>query len=96
MIIWWLVYISNIALKDLSRAQHDGTADTPSTSESRSTLILCAKGMESQGWSFSVAKIAFLAMWDQLDAENMQAVGMYTTRDEDMNMNQALITNVHR
>jgi hypothetical protein len=89
MIVYFSILVGNMAIQALNRSRK-GTSYTNADEKTlRQTLILCAKGLESQGQSYHLANLAFRAFQDRIDPMDLQVLQSYC-KPRDLDMDQDL------
>jgi len=82
----WLIFLGNMAVEGLRANSKDVTGRTahrPSSRTLRSTLILCAKGLYSQGQSYHLAVPVYRALRDRMKPSDVDLLRTYVTAKGD-------------
>lgn len=81
MLLYYLLLLGNIAVEHLEtiQASNSSTFVTPETV--RSTLIMCAKGLEGQGRNFHVANLGLRALESSVKPDDMQVLRTYVAHE---------------
>jgi hypothetical protein len=86
-LMYWLIFLGNMAVEGIRANNGDPTgrsAHRPSNKTLRSTLILCAKGLYSQGENYHLAVPVYRALRDRMKPSDVDLLRTYvTTRDSD-------------
>ncbi|KAF1912974.1 hypothetical protein BDU57DRAFT_340740 [Ampelomyces quisqualis] len=77
MIVYFSILVGNMAIEALSRARNGTSQVAVDEKVLRQTLILCARGLESQGQSYHLANLAFRAFQDRVDPTDLQVLQSY-------------------
>ncbi|KAI1526213.1 C6 transcription factor [Pyrenophora tritici-repentis] len=81
--VWIQVFVGNLAVEALKYARIDGSGDSTMIDVHRSTLVLCALGLHSQGLSYQLGKLSFRALQVCMAPEDLQLVRTYCTPGEE-------------
>ena len=83
MLTYWLIFLGRLALERLKRdVKREGSAKA--TLAFRSTLILCAQGLHSQGQNFHIAALLYRAFRDRMDPDDRDFLNTHiSSRDGD-------------
>ncbi|CAN9446427.1 unnamed protein product [Alternaria alternata] len=89
--IYFMVYIGNLALEDLGSNQ----LNNASVEDLRSTLVLCANGLQSYGKAFHVAKLAHYALSTRVSTRDLRLLQAYSGSQDNAVEEQTLINHAH-
>ncbi|CAN9255139.1 unnamed protein product [Alternaria alternata] len=89
--IYFMVYIGNLALEDLGSNQ----LNNASVEDLRSTLVLCANGLQSYGKAFHVAKLAHYALSTRVSTRDLRLLQAYSGSQDNAVEEQTLISHAH-
>ncbi|CAA9956667.1 Zn-C6 fungal-type DNA-binding domain protein [Pyrenophora teres f. maculata] len=81
--VWIQVFVGNLAIEALRHARKNSSGDSTMIDVHRSTLVLCAVGLHSQGLSYQLGKLAFRALQVCMTPEDLQLVRTYCTPGEE-------------
>lgn len=76
-----------MAIQTLNRSRKGTSYVDVDEKALRQTLILCAKGLESQGQSYHLANLAFRAFQDRVDPMDLQVLQTYC-KPRDLDVDQ--------
>lgn len=89
--IFFMVYIGNLALEGLS----SNRLNNASVEDLRSSLILCVNGLKSYGKSYHVSKLAYYALSTRTSPSDLQLLQTYSDPEDNAADEQALISQAH-
>jgi len=81
--VWILVFVGNLAVEALKQARKCDSVDFDMIDFYRSTLVLCAVGLHSQGCSYQLGKLSFRALQVCMMPEDLQLVRTHCTAGEE-------------
>lgn len=81
----WLIFLGNMALEGIKANNGDPSgqkANRPSNKTLRSTLILCAKGLYSQGQNYHLAVPVYRALRERMKKDDVDLLQTFVTAGE--------------
>lgn len=89
--IFFMVYLGNLALQGLNSNQLNTSVD-----EMRSSLVLCANCLKSYGKVFHVSKLAYFALSKRMSPNDLRLLRTYSNPEDNAMDKQTLINHAHR
>lgn len=83
-LMYFLIFVGNMAIEALDPIEEGGVSGQSTSETYRSTLILCVKGLQSQGKSFYLANLTSRALQDRVKQGDLQLLRTHCNSEADI------------